>query len=155
MNGGVWTVFEEMDRLRRDLDRVLGGTRSGRGDLPSFGVAFLPAEAPRAYPLVNIHDDPERYRVDCLAPGLDPDAIEISVTGSQIALTGRKTGLDQIPAERWHRVERATGHFQRTINLPGEIDRDGVAARYRDGILSISVPKAEKSRPKSIPVTVA
>ena len=155
MNGGVWSVLDEMDRLRQDIDRILaGGGRAGRS-APSFGMAFLPGEAPRAYPLVNILDSPERYRVDCLAPGLDPEGIDISVTDNQIAVSGRKIGPEEVPADRWHRVERATGHFQRMIQVPGDIERDKISAEYRNGILSITVPKAERSRPKAITVKVA
>jgi HSP20 family protein len=154
MAEGVWSVFEDMDRLRREINRVLGDVGTGWSH-PFSRVSFLPARAPRAYPLVNIFDEEERYLVEALAPGLDPVTIDITVLENRLAVSGTKEGMPaEIETDCCHRAERAAGRFQRTINLPGEIDRERIEAEYVNGLLRISLPKSEKARPKKIQVKV-
>ena len=154
MAEGVWSDFEDMDRLRQEINRVLGEGGS-HWSYPFSRVSFLPARAPRAYPLVNIFEEEGRYLVEALAPGLDPESIDITVLENRLAVTGEKTGMPaDMETDCCHRAERAAGRFQRTINLPGEIDRERIGAEYVNGLLRISVPKAESARPKKIQVKV-
>jgi HSP20 family protein len=144
-----------MDRLRHEIDRFLGGEAGSRWSFPFSRVSFLPARAPRAYPLVNIYEEDDRYVVEAMAPGLDPETVEITVTQNRLTASGEKRGLPEgVKADLCHRVERAGGRFQRAVNLPGEIDRERIDAEYRNGMLRITVPKAEAARPKKIQVTV-
>ncbi len=154
MAEGVWSVFEDMNKLRREINRVLGEGGSHWG-YPCARVSFLPARAPRAYPLVNIFEEEGRYLVEALAPGLDPETIDITVLENRLAVTGEKIGMPaEVETDCCHRAERSAGRFQRTVNLPGEIDREQVGAEYVNGLLRISVPKAESARPKKIQVKV-
>lgn len=148
-------LFEEMDRLRQDIDRVLGnGGSLGRG-WPVSRSSFLPARAARAYPLVNVTENADGYRIQALAPGLDPDSLNISVQRNQLVISGRKRALPEtVTPERVHRNERASGQFTRALNLPGEIDANQVSAEYRDGLLHIDLPRAEEARPRPIEVKV-
>jgi HSP20 family protein len=148
-----WNLWRELDDLRREVDRVFDGFGSRRrGQLPA---AFLPGRAARAYPLMNVYEDPAAVTVEALAPGLDPDSLGLSVRDHTLVLEGEKPGPGEVPAEAYHRRERATGTFVRTLPLETEIDADRVEAKYENGILTVTLPKSESAQPKRIPVDVS
>jgi HSP20 family protein len=149
-------VFDELNRMRGEMDRLLGAERSPRWGFPFSRVSFLPGRAARSYPLMNISEDADNVYVDALAPGIDPESIEISMTGDQLSISGEKMPLqDNIAAEMIHRNERASGRFLRSVTLPSEVENDKVEARYKDGLLRITLPKAEQAKPKKIQVSVS
>jgi HSP20 family protein len=144
-----WDPFIEIERLRQEFDRAasrVGGMR------PLHRFAFLPGRAARQYPLVNIHDDGESFQVEALAPGVDPDQLEITVVQNRLTIAGEKRGAGDIAPERVHRVERAAGRFVRTVELPAEVDPERVDAQYRTGLLKLTLPRAAASRPRRVTV---
>ena len=145
-------LFREIDALHREIDRILEGFWPG--DRGLLRTTFLPGIAARSYPMVNIYEDPEAVHVEALAPGLDLDSLEVTVKGNVLTLSGRKQPLPEVKPEAYHRNERAAGEFVRTLQLAMDVDEDNVQARYEDGILTITLPKAEKAKPKQITVEV-
>ena len=144
----------ELDALRHELDRTFRDFWSGRQ--PRHGrVAFLPGQGARQYPLVNLSEDDGHLYLEALAPGVDPKSLDVSVVQNTLTIKGEKPGLDQVTAEAYHRNERAAGRFTRAIDLPVEVDATRVQAEYRNGLLVVTLPKAEAAKPKQIPVTVA
>ena len=137
----------------RDFQRWLG---EDRGDVTAgpfrFRAAFLPGRAARQYPLVNVYQDGDDFRVEALAPGLDPAGVEVSAIRNTLTLRGEKPGLGSLAPERVHRTERAAGRFTRTVELRDEVDPDKVTARYRDGVLVITATRAEHARPRRVTV---
>ena len=118
--------------------------------------AFLPGLGARRYPKINLYDDAENYYIEALAPGIDPSKIDASVTGKSITISGEKAPLPNgVTPESFHRSERATGRFLRTVELPGEIDSAKVNAEYKNGVLIVTLSKAESARTRSIDVKVA
>jgi HSP20 family protein len=104
---------------------------------------------------VNIHEDPEAVYVEALAPGVDPGSLDITVLRNVLTITGEKRRVpSDVQPEAFHRSERATGKFVRSIEMPVEIDEDKVQADYQRGLLLIRLPKAEKAKPKQISVQV-
>jgi HSP20 family protein len=146
--------FADMEALRREVDRALEGFWSGRGPRPGR-VAFLPGLGARQYPLLNLHEDEGNVYVEALAPGVDPKSLELSVVGDTLTIKGEKPGLAHVSADAYHRNERAAGRFVRSIELPVEVDREGVKADYRHGLLLISLPKSAVAKPRQIPISVA
>lgn len=146
-----WNPFRELDALRREVDRLFSDF--GRGSDP-FRVAFLPGRTARGYPLLNVSEEAERLVVEAVAPGLDPDTINVSLKGRALVLSGEKKPLPEIPREAYHRSERAAGRFVRTIQLDADIDAAHVEADYQDGILTILLPKSEQARPRQVEVKV-
>ncbi|MDX9752477.1 MAG: Hsp20/alpha crystallin family protein [bacterium] len=149
-----WNLFDEMDQLRREMDQIFHSfmTPAERSFRRS---AFLPGYGARQYPLINLSEDKDTYHVEALAPGIDPDNLTISITGNVLTLSGEKIkSADNIKPEAFHRSERAAGRFVRTIELPMTIDRDQVQANYKQGILTISLPKKEEAKPKQIEIKV-
>lgn len=144
-------MFAEMDRLRQGIDRLLGSEVSW--NLPFSRISFLPGRAARAYPLVNLSENDDGYRIEALAPGLDTDSLDITVTGDTLSISGAKTTLpENVEPQDCHRMERSGGRFHRTIQMETDIDRDRVSAEYKNGILTIVAPKAEAARARRIPI---
>ncbi len=150
----VWDPFAEMESLRREIDRTLGEFWFDRGPRAWRG-AFLPGRAARLYPLVNVSEDEGHVYVEALAPGVDPKSLDLSVMQGTLTIKGEKPGLAQVTAEAYHRNERAAGRFNRTIELPTQVDASKVHADYRNGLLLITLPKSEEAKPKQVAVNVA
>ena len=147
----MWDPFQDIDSLRREIDRAFDN--AGVGPLRRRGrLAFLPGRAARQYPLVNVYDDGEIFTVEALAPGLDPEKIDLSVLRNTLTISGEKTGPQGVAPEGWHRMERAAGRFMRTVELPAEVDPDKVSAAYRNGLLIITVPRAATARPRKVAI---
>ena len=148
-------VFDELNRMRREMDRILGSERSPRWGFPFSRVSFLPGRAARSYPLMNISEDADYIYVDALAPGIDPESLDISITGDQLTISGEKRALpEDISAELIHRNERASGRFLRSVTLSSDVVSKGIDATYKDGLLNVRLPKAEEAKPKKIQVSV-
>jgi HSP20 family protein len=146
-----WDVFRELDSLRREIDEAFRGVGLGRVLTPQF----LSGGGARRFPLMNISEDDADVYVEALLPGVDPKEIEISVLRNTLTLTGERKGQESENAHVWHRNERGAGRFSRTIELPAEIDSGKVSARCRDGVLTVTLPKAEAAKPKKIAVSVS
>jgi len=135
--------FEELDRLRRQMELLSEGLTGGRlWGAPGAGV----------FPLMNITEDKDNYYVRAELPGLKADDLEISVTGDSLSLSGER----KIPVEdekaQYHRREREAGRFSRIVTLPAQLDTEKVEASCKDGVLTVTLPKAEESKPRQIAV---
>jgi HSP20 family protein len=143
-----------MEGLRREIDRAF--EQAGLRLPPLFRTAFLPGRAAREYPLINLHEDKDTVYVEALAPGLDPTSLTVSVVRNSVTFSGEKKGIpDAIKADAVHREERAAGRFTRTLELPVEVDESKVQAEYKNGLLLLTLPKAEQAKPKQISVQVS
>ncbi len=149
----MWNPWREMSSLRRELDRVFDDYWPA--SWPRLRSAFLPGRAARGYPLVNVYEEPDHVTVEGLAPGLDPDSVDVSVQENVLTLSGEKKSLDDVPGEAFHRSERAAGKFVRTIRLDTDVDVENVDASYENGILTVTLPKSQKAKPKQIEVKVS
>ena len=100
-------------------------------------------------------EDANALYVTALAPGLDPAAIALSVQDNRLTIAGEKPRVAaDIQPEAFHRSERAAGKFVRTVTLPIEVEHEQVQADYKNGLLVVTLPKAEKAKPKQIAVSV-
>ena len=154
---GTWSLdfISDLEKVRRDMDRVLDEFGTSRWSFPFSRTSFLPGRAARGYPLLNIGEDTENIYVDALAPGVDPKTLDVSVTQDLLVISGEKMALlSSVGAEAIHRSERSAGQFTRSMTLPFEVDSDNVKASYQDGLLKIVLPKAEVAKPKQIQVSV-
>ena len=85
-------------------------------------------------------------------PGIDPKELSITALRNRVSLAGKRSIQREHERSSYHRRERAEGEFNRTITLPGEVDAARVEARYTDGILTLTLPKAEQAKPRQITV---
>ncbi len=145
-------IFRELEALRRNLEETFGSADLWRR--PFSRVAFLPGVSARTYPMINVSGDENNVYVDALAPSVDPEKLEVSVTGNTLTVSGEKVmGTNKVTDDAYHRCERATGKFVRTIDLPVNVDSDKIQAEYTNGMLRIILPKAASAKPKRIAIT--
>ena len=112
-----------------------------------FGRPFAPPPDPPA----NLREEEDALRLELELPGLTLDDLEITMLGRQLTIRGERKDPGD-PPEAYQRRERPAGAFARTLELPYDIERDGVQAVFEDGVLEITLPKAAEARPKRIPV---
>lgn len=145
-------VFKEMDSLRRTLDQMFSDFPF-TASKPVSRFAFLPAHSARQYPLINMFDDEDNLYIECLAPGLDPNELQVMVENNTVTLKGTKNHSPKdVDRDAYHRSERAAGKFNRTIEVGREIDPDKVTATYKHGLLLITLGKTEKAKPRRIEI---
>ncbi len=146
--------LQELEMLHGDIDRAF--EEFGLESAPFSRSGFLPGLLARGYPLVNLHEDKDDVYVEALARGLDPKSLNLTVVHNTLTIAGeKKNASPNLKPEAFHRQERASGKFVRTITLPVEIEDGKIRAEYRNGLLLITMPKAEKTKPKQIAVQVS
>jgi HSP20 family protein len=132
--------FDALSTLQQALDtfRSSGWLASG----PSGGGS---------YPPLNTFRKGDDFIIITEVPGIKKSDLEVQVKGNTIRLAGTKS-VNYPEKASLHRRERLAGKFDRAVTLPVQIDADGVKAEYRDGILALFLPRAERDKPKSIQV---
>jgi HSP20 family protein len=105
-------------------------------------------------PLVDISEDGKEYLIKAELPGLKKDDVHISVEKGVLTITGERKFEKEEKDKKHHRVERAYGSFVRTFIVPDDAEADKVAAQFKDGVLTIHIPKSEQAKPKQIEVRV-
>jgi HSP20 family protein len=138
--------------LYEELDRVFDGFWRG------FGVpAPATSPAPRAFaPRMDVTETETEYRVEAELPGLEEKDIKVTLENGVLTLTGeRREDREEKDEERsfWHR-ESFRGRFERALALPEDADEKGVSAKYRNGVLTVEIPKLPVAKPeaRTIPV---
>jgi HSP20 family protein len=137
---GFNDLFQEMNRFQEEFGRFFGRTGYGVGRSPGAGFA------------VNLWADENALHAEVDLPGIDPGKLDISVVeGNRLTIKGERPVAD-LPNAVWHRQERGFGTFEREVTLPTLVDADKVEARYEQGVLKLTLPKAEAAKPRKITV---
>lgn len=142
-----WSVFNELDNLRREIDEAFRGV----GVTRPLATTFLSPSSARRFPLLNLSEDEGQVYLDALLPGVDPKELQLSLLRGTITISGER----KAPAEGsgvMHRSELGCGKFSRTVDLPSEISPDRTTAEYRDGVMRITMPKSEHAKPRKIEI---
>jgi HSP20 family protein len=103
-------------------------------------------------PPVDIQETEEGYRLTAELPGLTRDDINITLENNVLRLSGERKFEKDVKKESYHRIERSYGNFQRSFSLPHQVNGEKVEASFKDGVLTIMVPKAEQARPRKIAI---
>jgi HSP20 family protein len=133
------SVWDEMERIQRDMNRILSSYQRGVHSAPGF-------------PAINIWTGEDGAILMAEIPGVSPDELDISVVGDTLTLQGERKRPEIGENAQYHRQERGYGRFSRTMQLPFPIEVDKVEAAIERGVLKMTLPRAEADRPKRISV---
>ena len=106
-------------------------------------------------PPVDIYENGDNLVLKAELPGINPDDVEIRVEDNTLYLKGERKFEKEVKEQSYHRVERSYGAFTRTFSLPNSVDADKVTANYKDGVLTLTMPKKEEAKPKTIKINVS
>lgn len=138
-----WTY---LDSLHRDLDRLVGGRRVSRDDQNSV-ADWVPA--------VDIVEETDRFVLRADVPGVKAGDIDVSMDNGVLSVSGERRAIAMDEEAGVSRIERATGRFLRRFTLPETANPEGIEARYADGILEVTIPKAPEVQARRITVEAA
>lgn len=131
--------WQEMERLRQDMNRLFESSR--------------PRSRAARFPAINVwSNDLEGVIVSAELPGVSPEALDISVTADTLTINGSRLPEDLPEGAQYHRRERYCDEFSRTVQLPYTVDTNQVEASAENGILTITLPRAEAEKPRQIEV---
>ncbi len=143
-----WDPFREMTSLQDRMSRLFSNFRL-RTPLTEEEIT-----QGKWVPAVDIYETGEAIILKAELPGITKEDIMVEVKDSTLTLKGEKKFAKEVQEESYQRIERSYGTFQRTFTLPGTVQPDGVKAKFKDGILEITLPKMEEAKPKQIKVEV-
>jgi len=133
-----WDPFREMTQVQSQLNRLVDQAVGGRQE------SWLPA--------IDVFDTQDAVVLKAELAGMDPDDIQIEVEDNVLTIKGERKFEEKVDEERYYRVERRFGSFQRSLALPQGVKADEIAAGYEDGVLTLTVPKAPELKPQRIEV---
>ncbi len=129
--------WRELNRLQREVNRLVD----------DFGVTRR-----RVFPEINIWTNDDSALVTAELPGIDPKDINLSVKDQNLVIEEERKAKELKEGEKYHRQERGYGSFQRAIQLPFAVNSDKIAAKFKNGVLTVTLPRAEEDKPKKIEI---
>ena len=138
--------FRRIDQLHGEIFRLFEPGPARRETRPAQAADWTPA--------VDIREEEERFTLSADLPGVDPAAVAVTLEKGVLTIEGRREPAERSDGRGYHRTERAAGAFTRRFNLPESADPEGVEARYRNGVLELSIAKRAEEQPKRIEVRV-
>ena len=146
MNMTMWNPFKEMENM---LERYNQATGRGLGT-DNLDNDWAISEWS---PTVDIEENDDNFKVTADLPGVNKDDIEVRLDNGVLSITGEKrVDKETGKGTKQHRTERFRGSFSRRFSLPTAIDAEKVNADYKDGVLTLAIPKVETEKPKSIEI---
>jgi HSP20 family protein len=135
-------MFAELDRLQREMQQAFEISPSIRG------------LARGSFPAMNVGSTPRSVEIYAFAPGVDPAGIDVQLERGVLTIAGERKPAFPAKDEKStvHIDERFTGRFRRVVTLPDDVDSNAVQAKYRDGVLHISIQRRENAQPRRISI---
>ena len=141
-----WRPLGELSTLRHEMDRLL---ERFFGEVPSLGLPGGTWE-----PRLDLSETKDTLTIKAELPGLEAKDLDVSVSGDVLTLKGEKKQEKEEKDEQRHVIERSYGAFVRMVRLPAPVAQDQIKASFKNGVLTINLPKTEEAKQKAIPVTV-
>jgi len=142
----TWTPFDRLASLRDEVNRLFDFT----SPTLSRDAGLFSSWAP----VLDVSHDKDFVYVRAELPGMKKEEIDISLHNGMISISGERKHEDESKDGENYRTERFFGRFNRSVALPTSVDANKVRASYKDGVLSVTLPKAEEAKPKQIQVNV-
>jgi HSP20 family protein len=140
-----WTAFDRLPSLRDELNRLFDFA------LPTRDSGLFSGWTPA----LDVFDEKDNFVVKAELPGLKKEDIDINVHNGVLTISGERKQEAEKKEGQTFRSERYFGRFQRSVTLPAAVDVSKVKASYKDGVLTIDLPKAEEAKPKQIAISVS
>lgn len=146
---GIWRfenpVSGQLRRLEQELNEMFGSgpTLTGTRDIRSLPTG--------AFPAVDVGSTPEAITVYVFAPGVDSSKLDISIRQNLLSIAGERD-IQANEGASYYRRERFNGEFRRSISLPEDVDPDRVDARYKDGVLTVTIGRRAEAKPRQIEI---
>jgi HSP20 family protein len=147
MNVIRYEPFGFVNRLHRDLDRLLGSSAALADDTSGVTSDWLPA--------VDIKEEADGFVIHADVPGVDPKDIDVTLEKGILTIRGQRKSEAREEQDGYRRVERVSGQFFRRFSLPDAAAQDGVEAKYANGVLEVRIPKQPQVQPRRIKVAAA
>ena len=141
----AWKGLDRWGSLRDELDSLFEAPWSNDGRKAHLFSAWSP--------VLDLHQNADQIIARVELPGMRKEEIEISLHDGTLTISGERKS-EAAAADQVERSERYTGTFRRSVSLPSQVDATKVSATYRDGILTVTLPKAEEAKPKQIKVNL-
>lgn len=144
-----WNPFREMEAMQ---DRILRAMNlsSARGD----AEGKQPLTTTEWTPSVDISEDEQGYHIKAELPEVKKEDVQVTVENGVLSIRGERRFEKEETNRKFHRVERSYGNFMRSFSIPDDSDPATVSAEYKDGVLTVFLPKSEEKKPKRIEVSV-
>jgi HSP20 family protein len=140
------TFPSDIFNMQREMNRMFGSFFRGVDEPSLLDGTWMPA--------VDVVEENDEYIVKIELPGVNKDDVKITLESNILTIRGEKKAEKDSDEKNYHRTERSYGIFQRSFTLPESVKNDKIGAEYKDGILTITLPKAEETKPKQIEVKV-
>jgi len=142
-----WEPFREIDTLQREMNRLFDRlTTPEEGTFAAPGLSFIPP--------AEIHETEDQIQLKIELPGLEAKDLDVQVTAESVAIRGERRSETKVEEKGMVRSEFRYGQFQRVIPLPTRIQNDKVTAEFANGILALTLPKAEEEKNKVVKVNL-
>jgi len=145
MNLIRWQPFSDMVTLRQAMDRLFEDSFVRPSHLT--GLFGDEAETP-----IDMYQTDENVVVKASVPGIKPEEVDVTITGDTLTIKGETKTEEEVKKENYFRKERSYGAFSRSILLPTSLQTDKAEASFENGVLTLTIPKAEESKPKQIKI---
>jgi HSP20 family protein len=139
-------VEREFNRMFRTFENRFGVSKNDDSENGYENAVWMP--------LTDIYETKDGYTIKADLPGMKKDDVKISYTDGQLSISGERVQEQETKDAKCHRVERTYGKLYRSFNLPNEIKEDKIKAEFKDGQLTITIPKADEVKPKEIDIKV-
>ena len=137
--------FSDFDQIRREMLRLLD---TASGDTEADGGAGV-------FPPLNISQDDNSFYIRAEVPGVKKEDMDVRIENGVLTLRGERKQDTDVQEGNAHRMERIHGAFTRSFGLPTTVEATKIAATYKDGVLEVTIPKAETARHKMVEITAA
>jgi HSP20 family protein len=150
-SGSAEAGLTSLDRMRREMDRLFDEFGRGLFSFPSrLGEPdiepFWRARGRGIEPIADVVERSDRYEITAELPGMDEKNIEIKLSNGNLTISGEKKEEKEEKEASYYMTERRYGSFQRSFRLPESIDSERIEATFKNGVLTISLPKTEKAK---------
>ena len=136
-NVAPWGLADEFNQLWQEFNRPLGWIEQSAGS-----------------PAMDVRETPEAFVIEADVPGMKKEEVQIEVADNVVTLKGERWGQREENKKDYHLAERQIGSFRRSVAIPGGFDVGKVAAKFDNGVLTITLPKQEEKKPRRIEVRV-